>query len=205
MTLSSKEYTSIAQTEAPLLFSIHSWLIALWRKMSRAPLKKLPKSPYVLQVGLDDPYYLLSMNRQACGVDFYQHVVDDLGKYGLRLRVGDIFADMCLPYPNEEFEAVVIMDVLEFHNRSTIERLLCDAWRVLRPGGILLIMTANEKGFEKGRTLEMGYETLLNDSTMRLLTEGKFWMDDSYSSPLSGIFGGDLSVCNRRIFRLKKF
>lgn len=48
-----------------------------------------------------------------------------------------------LPFPDATFGAVLILDVLEHLHREDIERSMTQVWRVLRPGGRLLIATPN--------------------------------------------------------------
>jgi ubiquinone/menaquinone biosynthesis C-methylase UbiE len=50
----------------------------------------------------------------------------------------DVFADgQCLPFASNSFDTVILMDVLE--HLPAPDLAISEAWRILKPGGILLI------------------------------------------------------------------
>ena len=48
-----------------------------------------------------------------------------------------------LPFSNEEFDAIIQVEVLRYLHRNDIRQALCEARRVLRPGGILFVTLVN--------------------------------------------------------------
>jgi SAM-dependent methyltransferase len=60
----------------------------------------------------------------------------------LELHVADV-AD--LPFENETFDKAVAADLVEHLDERTLERMLAEAYRVLRPGGTLSLYTPNPK------------------------------------------------------------
>lgn len=74
--------------------------------------------------GLDIAEAMIRHARERCGSD--------------RFRVGDIEH---LPFPDNAFDAVVCLGVIEYLDMD--ERALREIWRVLRPGGGVVISTPN--------------------------------------------------------------
>lgn len=60
----------------------------------------------------------------------------------LELHVADV-AD--LPFEDETFDKAVAADLVEHLDERTLERMLAEAYRVLRPGGTLSLYTPNPK------------------------------------------------------------
>lgn len=95
------------------------------------------------------------------------------------------------PLPNAAFDAVISVAVLHFsRDEAQFEAVLRTLWRVLRPGGMLLVRTASREGMEKlvqplaGRRHRMpaGNELFLVDQEY---LEG--WTDRLGAEPLEPI------------------
>jgi SAM-dependent methyltransferase len=65
-------------------------------------------------------------------------------RYGLNLSIV-VAAGEQLPYPEDSFDCVVCMDVLE--HVADAERVLREIWRVLQPGGKVLTTVPNRRAF----------------------------------------------------------
>jgi 2-polyprenyl-6-hydroxyphenyl methylase/3-demethylubiquinone-9 3-methyltransferase len=81
------------------------------------------------------------------------------------LRIGyDVGVGEALPYADEEFDAVVCVDVLE--HVADLGRVLAEVARVLRPGGVFLFDTINRNPIARFATITMAEDVL------RLLPRG---------------------------------
>ncbi len=77
----------------------------------------------------------LSRFGKVTGIEPNRHARTLATKRGLTLRPGSANR---LPFPNQTFDVVTLFDVL-YHQRVDEHRALSEAYRVLRPGGILCI------------------------------------------------------------------
>ncbi len=101
----------------------------------------------VLDAGCGRGEVLLACARagaEVAGIDYAQAAVeisqDTLqGVAGADIRQGDITK---LPWPDASFDRVLSGDVIEHLDHADGERMLAEAYRVLRPGGFLVVHTA---------------------------------------------------------------
>lgn len=101
-----------------------------------------------------------------------------------RFRGGALDA---LPYAADRFDAVLLNAVLHFApDRAHFERWLGEAWRVLRPGGLLFARLASERGIEAQVTPRGAGRYLLPDGSERYL------IDDERLLELGAQLGGRL-------------
>jgi SAM-dependent methyltransferase len=75
-------------------------------------------------------------------------------------RVGDVGRGK-LPFDDETFDFVTYMDVIEHHEYSP-KRVLLEVWRVLAPGGCVIITTPNHASIYNRLSLLQGRS--VNDS-----------------------------------------
>ncbi len=87
----------------------------------------------------------------------------------VRFREGMLDA---LPYAADRFDAVLLNAVLHFApDRAHFERWLGEAWRVLRPGGLLFARLASKQGIEAQVTPRGAGRYLLPDGSERYLVD----------------------------------
>ncbi len=215
------ELKPFAQTGVPALFSFHSALIKFWRSFaSKNTFKRVPISPYVLQIGLGDLTYMNS-NPQASAIDNDEKIVDTLRSQGfIRVKHLDfntlfpqeeslpqeesVKAVSHIPFPDEEFETVFILDTLEFFDFKELKIFFEDIARVLKKNGQLIIFTANKKGFDMGRRQRnLQFKTMIDETMVKNLTSSLFWYVENYTTPVASDLAR-LSPCCREVFVLNK-
>jgi 2-polyprenyl-3-methyl-5-hydroxy-6-metoxy-1,4-benzoquinol methylase len=95
----------------------------------------------LLDVGCGSGEFLRKMQARgwyAEGTDFDPRVAAALASSGIMVRIGEL-AD--IEYPDHSFDAVTLRHVIE-HVTSPVT-LLAECWRLLKPGGVLVISTPN--------------------------------------------------------------
>ena len=195
----------VAETDAPVLMSLSTWRHDLWlRWSSYCAFRRIPSSPYVLQIGLHDESYL-RRNPQASGTDTDEERVAALHASGyLRVKHAVFSEENCLiPFPDEEFETVFVVDMLEFYNRKELEVIFEELSRVMKKGATLLIYAANKRGYDLGVERGLAYKSYLDESFVHNLTTSLFWYTNNYSTPLPRDLSR-LTSCCREVFELVK-
>ncbi|HWR53199.1 MAG TPA: methyltransferase domain-containing protein [Bryobacteraceae bacterium] len=90
--------------------------------------------------------YLARTAKRVVGADVTQSLVDAAVRhYGNRLEIRCFNAEE-IPYPDASFDVILIFEAI-YYVRD-VQRFLREARRVLRPGGTLLIATANKDLFD---------------------------------------------------------
>jgi 2-polyprenyl-3-methyl-5-hydroxy-6-metoxy-1,4-benzoquinol methylase len=104
-------------------------------------------NPKLLDIGSQIgslPLYATRLGIESTAIDNAE-LAQDCGRilreYGVDYRVGDIGKDH-LPFADETFDFVTYMDVIEHHEYSP-KHVLLEVWRVLAPGGCVIITTPN--------------------------------------------------------------
>lgn len=88
--------------------------------------------------------------RRVVGVDYMQENVDICRQYGLPVKRGDVYA---LDFAPNSVDAVLLMEVIE--HLQFPEMALREIFRVLRPGGKLVIVFPNDALFKLARLLTL--------------------------------------------------
>ena len=86
---------------------------------------------------------------EAYGVDSNPHTVDACARRGLNARHADAFAHLAT-LPDEMLGAITIFHVIEHLPTNLLLRLLDEARRTLRPGGVLMLETPNPENLKVG-------------------------------------------------------
>lgn len=108
---------------------------------------ELKKGEKILEIGCGNGYYLSLLNRlklrlNLVGIDNVQMALDDAKKFLSDNKIKLIFADAAkLPFLNNSFDKIIMSEVIE-HVKDE-QAVLVEAYRVLKPGGILMLTTCN--------------------------------------------------------------
>tara|TARA_B100000315_G_scaffold218759_1_gene220241 strand:- start:2470 stop:3201 length:732 start_codon:yes stop_codon:yes gene_type:complete len=88
---------------------------------------------------------MLSNNRQSIGIDISQKQIDYAQKqYGCDNHKFILFEkDSLLPFPNEYFDVITIIELIEHLNPDQCRLMIQEAYRILSPNGHILITTPN--------------------------------------------------------------
>lgn len=90
--------------------------------------------------------YLATLAKRVAGGDISEAVLERARRhYGERIALGRFSAES-LPYPDASFDVVLLFEALYYLPDAT--GFVREARRVLRPGGVLLIVTANKDLFD---------------------------------------------------------
>jgi SAM-dependent methyltransferase len=103
-----------------------------------------------------------------------QMIVDRLSRHHISLTLVDVESEP-FPFPNESFDMVLASEIIE-HLHFNPYRLLRESFRVLKPGGRILITTPNINRLEN-------IIRMVSDRTIHSEISGRF--DESFSSILS--------------------
>jgi demethylmenaquinone methyltransferase/2-methoxy-6-polyprenyl-1,4-benzoquinol methylase len=125
----------------------------------RAGLRKLNAWPgeKVLEIGFGTGHSLIALAKavgpagSVYGIDLSDQMLKiaqgHLHEAGLADRVQLQCADAAeLPYPAEMMDAVLMSFTLELFDAPEIPRVLAECWRVLRPGGRIMVVGMSQEG-----------------------------------------------------------
>jgi SAM-dependent methyltransferase len=119
-----------------------------WRYKYLPLLADLPPHAAILELGCGGGELLAFLGRQgftdARGVDISAEQVELARKRGVNVEVGDAFA--ALSQRQRGCDALIAVDVLEHFTRDELVQLAPLLFSALKPGGRLLVQTANGAG-----------------------------------------------------------
>jgi 2-polyprenyl-3-methyl-5-hydroxy-6-metoxy-1,4-benzoquinol methylase len=103
----------------------------------------------VLDVGSGYGFFLRALDDagyRATGIDVSPHAAQQARRLGVP-QVAAATADGTWPFRDESFEVVTMLDVIE--HLHDVGGAVESAWRVLRPGGWLMVITLNAGSFAR--------------------------------------------------------
>ncbi len=141
------DYDSIPAGYYDLVFSQNKGIQSAWHRQKFEFLAKLiPSSGSHLDIGCGPGTFLGNFNAaaNAVGVDIAGDQIDyALNKYSSK-NISFIHIDgSILPFDDESFDVVSIVEVIEHLEWNVLDHLMNEALRVLKPSGILVLSTPN--------------------------------------------------------------
>jgi 2-polyprenyl-3-methyl-5-hydroxy-6-metoxy-1,4-benzoquinol methylase len=133
---------------ASLLDRVAARLLRLWAPRREYALRELLYTPYrpagaLLEIGCGNGRQLERF-RQAgwdvTGLDFDEGAVRTARALGLEVHQGDLFSQS---FEGGRFDAIVMSHVIEHVPQPAA--LLRECWRILKPGGVMIVVTPNAK------------------------------------------------------------
>ncbi len=115
----------------------HWWYLIRKFILKRFLTKNLARDSEILEIGSatgGNTLWMLSLGYKVNSLEFSFYGVNVQRKKGIQVTQGDARK---IPFPNDRFDAVVCMDVLEHIHEDYM--VLSEIHRVLRPGGKFLI------------------------------------------------------------------
>jgi len=141
-----------AENQYSDLFNRHLYELTLEAKAKNNGLK-------MLDVGCSDGSSTLRLignvkNIEIHGLEVVEERVEKAKENGILARVGK--ADESFPYEDDEFDVITSNQVIEHLNNQ--DMFLAEIYRVLKPGGIFLVCTANLSSWHNIGALFMGWQ-----------------------------------------------
>jgi SAM-dependent methyltransferase len=136
-------------------------------------LADLDRAAPILEIGCGAGALLAYLERRgfshATGIDISAEQVDLAQKRGVRAEVADAFE--VLAVAGGRLQAILAVDVLEHFSRDELVRLAPLLYTALRPGGRLLVQTANGAGLFPGQVIygDLTHMTIFTPHTLAQL------------------------------------
>lgn len=123
-------------------------LLSRKKRSSKINILDVGTGPAILQKALMKKY----PKSLVCGIDYNLNVKNIPGRKNLNLVIGDA---RYLPFSESCFDAIFMLDVLE--HIPNLKPVFSELYRVLKPGGIIIISVPTETGIYKlGRLILKG-------------------------------------------------
>ena len=155
--------------------------IAWWDHKYLPLLDDLDRAAPMLEIGCGSGSLLAYLERRgfshAAGVDISAEQVELALRRGVDARVGDIFAH--LAGREGAVEAILAVDVFEHFSRDELVRLAPLLHTALRPGGRLLVQTANGAGLFPAQVIygDLTHMTIFTPQSLAQLLRGAGFVD----------------------------
>jgi 2-polyprenyl-3-methyl-5-hydroxy-6-metoxy-1,4-benzoquinol methylase len=145
--------------------------VFLWWDHKLLPLlASLDRSAAILDLGCGSGALLDYLGRrgfsQACGVDVSAEQIELARKRGVRAEQHDALA--YLATNRERFDAILAVDVFEHFTRDELGRLVRQLVSALKPGGRLIVQTANGAGLHPGQVIygDLTHQTIFTPESL---------------------------------------
>ena len=171
-------------------------------------LAKIDQGSIVFELGAGAGHfiqYLKSLGfTNVYGVDLCAPMVENARAQGLDVRLENGL-DHLASVPDHSFGALVAIDIIEHLSKKELIDLFAHAFRVLKPGGVLIIKTVNGQGLFPGQIMygDATHVTILNPGSL-----GQLLVMAGFGEPTfreSSFFGrGKKAWLRRVLWRLIK-
>jgi 2-polyprenyl-3-methyl-5-hydroxy-6-metoxy-1,4-benzoquinol methylase len=142
-------------------------------------LANVDRDAAILEVGCGSGGLLAYLGRRgfshAFGVDISAEQIDLARKRGVAAEQHDVLA--YLAANGQQFHAILAVDVLEHFTRDELSRLVQQVLHALKPGGSLIVQTANGAGLHPGQVIygDLTHQTIFTPESLgQLLTSAGY-------------------------------
>lgn len=152
---------------------------AWWDHKYLPLLRDLPRDAAILELGCGTGEFLGYLAergfRNARGVDISAEQVALARQRGVTAECGDLFGAL----ERDTCDAILAIDVLEHLTRDELLRLGNRAFEALRPGGRLLVQTANGAGLFPGQVMygDLTHLTIFSEESLSQLLQQAGFVD----------------------------
>lgn len=165
------------------------------------PLRKTKESnEKVLDLGCGWGFYF-KINPRAHGIDCDKDCISFLQKSGYKAILGDITKQ--LPFEDNYFKWIIAHDVFEHFELSDVKNIFKEVARILEPGGKVLILSPNKKGYDLGIKMMVGHKHFITRGEIAKIGSQGFIEETHYFYPFPNPIG-DLFSHNKEVIILKK-
>lgn len=154
---------------------------AWWDHKYLPLLDDLDRAAPILEIGCGDGGLLAYLERRgfshATGIDISPEQVERANQRGVRAVVGDVFEN--LAGQADTVTAIVAVDVFEHFTRVELMRLAPLLQAALRPGGRLLVQTANGAGLFPAQVIygDLTHMTIFTPQSLAQLLRANGFVD----------------------------
>ncbi len=181
-----KLHEEVAQRESheSQISGIVGWFYRSYISATCSFLDRHPRER-VLEVGCGEGVLLRDSGFSPIQLDISMKRLEKAKATGNPLVCAD---GMALPFAAAVFDIVLLIAVLE--HVSLPERIIAEAWRILKPGGQIAILIPNDVWMSLGRLILLKWPPRYPDHLswitprrIRQMAEGRFGFEESFSLP----------------------
>ena len=175
-------------------------VLAWWDHKYLPLLDDLDRAAPILEIGCGDGGLLAYLERRgfshAAGIDISAEQVELARRRGVRAERGDVFER--LAGQHEPVAAIIAVDVFEHFSRDELVRLAPLLHAALRPGGRLLVQTANGAGLFPAQVIygDLTHLTIFTPQSLEQLLRASGFVDLAFheTGPIPIRLRGKLDV-----------
>jgi ubiquinone/menaquinone biosynthesis C-methylase UbiE len=132
---------------------------------------------------IEEGFDVVGVDNSPKAIELVSKTLEDTGIRNVELKVADYTK---IPWPDESFDAVLCINVIQHGQYSDIQKGVSEIRRILRSGGILLLVTLSTKDVEYGKGKKIEENTFITE----LLPDSGVLHHFFSEEELKGLFNG---------------